>query len=535
MKISIAQLNPKIGAFDLIQAQIQSSVTHAIESGADLLVFPEAFVGGYPARDLWLHPDFKLGVEKTHSFVEALSQTYPNLGILIGSPMYDGPLTNSALLYHGGALSHRYNKQLLPAYDVFDDSRYFTPTPCQPIVEFKGKKLGLLICEDAWAAYLPITYGADPVETLALLNPDIVIHLSASPFEIQKHQLRQTVQKELTQRLSCPVITVNQVGLQDDIVFDGASMGANAKGDLIFQLDGFSELITTIDLTSGPIASYPSEIESIRKALVLSIRDYLQKTGFKKIVLGLSGGIDSAVTAALAVEALRSENVVGIMMPSLYSSEGSLIDAEQLAKNLGIQTHLMPITPMFEESLSQLCKGLGLSALAGLTTENLQSRIRGQLLMAYSNQTGALVLSTGNKSEMAMGYCTLYGDMNGALCVLGDVYKTKVYELATHLNRPKEVIPEASITKPPSAELRPDQTDQDSLPPYDTLDAILNLLIEGQKTSEDCVKAGFDETLVHRIKKQISINEHKRRQAALIPRITSKAFGSGRRIPILRV
>jgi NAD+ synthase (glutamine-hydrolysing) len=533
LKITIAQPHLRIADFDQTLLFLKESLQHAQNEGASFVVFPELFIGGYPPRDLWFEPGFWERVDHTLLQCCALSQDFTNITLVMGAPFRDATGTyNTAYLIENGQILFKQHKHLLPVYDVFDETRYFTPGPLATIIEHKGLRIGLLICEDAWAKEYPLRYKTDPIEHLTRLKPDLTFHLSASPFELHKPTVRNRVVCEAARRLGCPVVMVNQVGLHDDILFDGQSGIASAQGELVFSAPAFEKGIFTQDLSKPSLPRQMDEpLSLLEKGLCLGIRDYVYKSGFSKVVLGLSGGIDSALTAALAVHALGKENVTGMLMPSEFSSQGSLDDAHELAKTLGISTYTLGIQDLYHTFSSTLSQSDILAT--GLTLENLQSRIRGTLLMAYSNQTHALVLTTGNKSEMAVGYCTLYGDMNGALGVLGDLYKTQVYALAKWINRTQEIIPLNSILKPPSAELRPDQKDQDSLPEYALLDAILKGLIEDLTPAQTLIENGYPEKWVTWTQKALHRTEYKRQQAPPLIRVSGKAFGSGRRHPIL--
>jgi NAD+ synthase/NAD+ synthase (glutamine-hydrolysing) len=449
------------------------------------------------------------------------------------------PLFNSAVLLNGGAAGPVFHKTLLPTYDVFDEDRYFEPAIGPQILELNGWRLGIGICEDVWNDrdfWSRRRYRQDPIECLAQAGAQAIVNLSASPFTAGKQILRERMLGHLARKYGLPLVYVNQVGGDDDLIFDGRSAAFDAQGRMFARAKGFEEDTLTVDLasSSGPIAEDDFEPEAeIWHALVLGIRDYARKTGFRKALLGLSGGIDSALTAALAADALGRENVLGVMMPSPYSSPGSLNDSISLARNLGIETIALPIAPMmsaFDASLAGAFRGFP----SGVTEENIQSRIRGNLLMALSNKFGSLLLTTGNKSEMSVGYCTLYGDMNGGLAVIADLPKLMVYRVSRWRNRRRADIPEAILDKAPSAELRPNQTDQDSLPPYELLDRILELHIEQCQSAEEIIAQGFDEPTVRRVLKLVRAAEFKRKQAAPALKVTSRAFGTGWRMPIAR-
>jgi NAD+ synthase (glutamine-hydrolysing) len=444
---------------------------------------------------------------------------------------------NAAVLLDKGQLLLEQHKRLLPFYDVFDEQRYFAPAKAQQIVELDGVRLAITICEDAWndKNFWPRRlYTVDPMEELMRQNPALHVNLSSSPFWHSKRAVRRQMLAAIARRDGIPVLMCNQVGGNDSLVFDGSSLALNGRGELIAQAASFTEDLIVLDPFTAPAIPAPEDddTEAAWRALVLGTRDYVRKCGFRKALIGLSGGIDSALVAAIATEALGAENVIGIGMPSPYSSSGSVDDSRKLAADLGIRFEVIPITGLFEEytfSLDPLFQGLK----PDLTEENIQSRIRGTLLMALSNKFGALVLTTGNKSEMAVGYCTLYGDMVGALAVIGDLVKTRVYAVCHWLNRDREIIPAAILEKPPSAELRPDQKDTDSLPPYEVLDPILEAYVERYETPESIAAAnGFSIELVQQVVRLVERSEYKRQQAAPVLKVTSKSFGMGRRFPI---
>ena len=536
MKIALAQINPIVGDLEGNLSLINESVQNAARKGVDLVVFPEMALSGYPPKDLLDSPDF---IEKQIKTLEKLAKSITKTAIVIGyvdvnKKGHGKPLVNSAALICNGEIVFKQNKTLLPTYDVFDETRYFEPAEKYNIFEFKGKKLAITICEDMWFDYLPL-YSSNPAEILAKKNPDLFIHINASPFTLGKIETRINIIRDCAQRYGIPVISVYQVGGNDELIFDGTSFVVESDGKVSAQAYSFKSdlIIYDTELKKGDLRTIPEDIpERAWEALKVGLRDYIRKSGFSKVVIGLSGGIDSAITAVLAAHALGKENVTTVSMPSMYSSEGSVTDAKILAENLGIRFEIVPITDIFNsfrDSLSSLFEGLP----EGLAEENLQARIRGTILMALSNKFGCMLLQTGNKSEIAMGYCTLYGDMCGGLSVIGDVPKTLVYELSNWINRDKEIIPKSIITKPPSAELRPNQKDTDSLPPYETLDPILQLFIEERKTLDEIVAKGFDESLVRNIIKTVNQNEYKRYQAPPSLKITSKAFGTGRRMPLV--
>ena len=542
MKISLLQINPTIGDLAGNAKLIVEGVRKAQRQGADLVVTPELALLGYPPRDLLLKDSFiRDSWTVLGRLAEDLSQAPPVL-VGLAEPNKEGvgrPLFNVAALLQNGRVKEHFSKSLLPTYDVFDEDRYFEPAPGNQLLELKGWRLGICICEDVWNDsdfWQQRRYHTDPIEDLARAGAQALINLSASPFTVGKQELREQLLGSLARKHSLPLLYVNQVGGNDDLIFDGRSSAFDADGNLVARCSGFAEDILTLDLScqTGTITfdDFTSEAE-ICAALVLGVRDYTRKCGFQKVVLGLSGGIDSAVTAAIAAAAVGPENVLGLLLPSPYSSTGSVQDAEHLARNLGIQTLTVPIDKImsaFDESLQDAFADYG----RDVTEENIQARIRGNLLMAISNKYRALLLTTGNKSELAVGYCTIYGDMSGGLAVVSDVPKVMVYRLARWLNRKAEVIPIATIIKAPSAELRPDQTDQDNLPPYELLDEILYLHIERHASAEEIITRGFDEPTVRRVLHLVTTAEFKRRQAAPGLKVTDRAFGIGWRMPIAR-
>ena len=541
MKVTIAQMNPTVGD---IKGNMKKMEDVLSKTSSDLIVFPELYITGYPPRDLLERREFIKKVQKANHEVTLLSEKYPERGILFGTVLpnkneYGKGLYNSAVLVYNGKILIEEHKSLLPTYDVFDEARYFDPSSEISTVSFKNEILGISICEDAWNdpdLWLKRNYRIDPIEILVKKGATLLINISASPFSMGKDEIRYRIIRNHALKHKKRFISVNQVGGNDELIFDGKSMYIDENGNLIDILPSFEEFIKTIDLgLKNPVPFTPEErISSVYRALVLGLRDYMRKCGFKKAVLGLSGGIDSAVTCCIAVEAMGSENVLGVSMPSEYSSEGSVKDSKKLAENLGIEFKIIPITPIFRSYLSTLKEHFE-GRKEDVTEENIQARIRGNILMALSNKFGYLVLSTGNKSELAVGYCTLYGDMSGGLAVISDVPKTMVYELAYYINRESEIIPEEIIKKPPSAELRPDQLDQDTLPPYDILDRILHLYLDQYCTYEEIVKEGLDPETVRWVINAVNRNEYKRRQAVPGLKVTTKAFGAGRRMPIAAV
>jgi NAD+ synthetase len=538
MKVALAQINTTIGDFAGNEAKILAAYRRGAEAGAELVVCPELAVTGYPPRDLVLKRRF---VAQNLEVLNRLAAATGKTGLLVG---YVGENTFrpgrevancAALLQSGKILTHR-TKTLLPTYDVFDEDRYFEPGTSNEPAEFNGQKLGLTVCEDIWndEDFWPERrYQRNPPIELADAGASILFNISASPWHLGKNKTRFEMLRSLAEKTGRPVVFCNQVGGNDELLFDGGSLIFNAAGILIAQGKLFEEDFVMVDTDSKqPIPPFQfCDEELVYRALVMGLRDYLYKCGFKCAVLGLSGGIDSAVTACIAVAALGPENVRSLSLPSQYSSQGSLDDARTLAERLGIQYDVVAIKSAFETVKGEL-KPIFNGKPEDTTEENLQARLRGVMLMALSNKFGSLLLTTGNKSELAVGYCTLYGDMAGGLAVISDVPKTMIYRIARWLNRERELIPTASITKPPSAELRPNQCDQDSLPPYEVLDAILDQYVVQGKAAPEIIAAGFDEPTVRRVIRLIDINEYKRRQAAPGLKVTSKAFGMGRRIPI---
>ncbi len=541
MKITLAQLNPIVGD---VSGNLAKALGVLNEAGpaSDLIVFPELFLVGYPPRDLLEKPGFIDRVQQAVQELAERSRGYPDTGVLVGAPRPTGRrsgkgLYNSAVLLHRGQVVFQRNKSLLPTYDVFDESRYFDPAEEVTPFAFKDEVLGISICEDAWCdpeLWCSHLYATDPIKELARNGATLMINISASPFQVGKEEVRYHLLNYHVQNHGKPFIYVNQIGGNDELVFDGESMALDAHGNLMAHLPAFREAVSTFEArVPGPPAPYvpPERIATVFEALVLGLKDYLRKCGFSRAVVGLSGGVDSAVTCCLACHALGRENVLGVLMPSPFTSKESIEDSRKLAQNLGVEVKLIPITPIYQCYRESLREPLQLDEI-DVTLENIQARIRGNILMALSNKFGYMVLSTGNKSELAVGYCTLYGDMSGGLSVLADVPKTMVYELAHYLNRDREIIPREIILKAPSAELRPDQKDQDTLPPYEVLDRIMDYYLTERYSYKDIVHLGFDPDTVRWVLRAIDQNEYKRRQAAPGLKITSKAFGMGRRIPI---
>lgn len=541
MKIALAQINPTVGDFTGNLEKIISTARRAADQGARLTVFSELALCGYPPADFLEKPSFLARCRKAvNELADATRDltTAIAVGVALPAPPDAGkPAVNAAVLLDCGHVLLEQQKRLLPFYDVFDEQRYFKPSGPQQVVELDGLRLAISVCEDAWndKNFWPRRlYSFDPLEELMRQNPAIHINLSSSPFWHSKRQVRRQMLRAISNRDGIPVVMCNQVGGNDSLIFDGSSFAINAHGDLVAQAKSFEEDLVVFDPFSAPVLPEPpeDETEAAYRALVLGTRDYVRKCGFHKIVIALSGGIDSALVAAIATEALGKQNVLGIGMPSPYSSQGSIDDSRALAANLDIPFQLISISDLFGQ-YTQALQPLFAGTTPGLAEENLQARIRGNLLMAVSNKFGSLVLTTGNKSEMAVGYCTLYGDMVGALAVIGDLIKTRVYAICRWLNREREIIPKAILDKPPSAELRPGQKDTDSLPPYDVLDPILEAYVERYETPE-CIaqKHGFSLELVQQIVRLVERSEYKRQQAAPVLKVTSKSFGMGRRFPI---
>lgn len=544
MRLVLAQINTTVGDIAANEQRIRAAYAQAAGSGADLVVFPELTLTGYPPRDLLLREAF---VTANLEALERLAAQTGDTGLLVGfvGRRQEGPgrrLTNSAALLAGGRIVAIRHKTLLPTYDVFDEDRYFEPAAENLPVEFKGRRLGITVCEDLWndEDFWPLRrYRPNPAAQLVEAGADLLVNLSASPWHVGKDRTRQAMLSSLAAKHGVPLVYCNLVGGNDELIFDGQSCAFDSRGHLIHWSRGFAEDHAAIDVdVPGQAATPALPIEQqLYEALVLGTGDYLRKCGFKSAVLGLSGGIDSAVVACLAVAALGAENVRGLSLPSQFSSQGSLDDARDLARNLGIAYDVVPIQPPFE-SLKHQLQPLFDGRPEDTTEENLQARLRGVILMGMSNKFGCLLLTTGNKSELAVGYCTLYGDMCGGLAVISDVPKTLVYRLSRWINEDSlrrtgtAWIPDSSITKAPSAELRPNQTDQDSLPPYEVLDAILEGYVVEEKSPSQLIAAGFEEATVRRVVRLIDNTEYKRRQAAPGLKVTTKAFGVGRRVPI---
>lgn len=540
MKISVAQINYHIGNFEGNLEKMLAAVKRAKADKADIICFSELATVGYPPRDFLEFDDFIVKAEKT---VARLAKAAKGIAIVVGSPaknpVVEGKdLYNSAYFLANGKIKYVQHKTLLPTYDIFDEYRYFEPASEWNIVKYKGKKIALTVCEDIWniGNENPL-YTISPLDELEKYKPDFVLNLSASPFSHPHAEERLHVLKENVKRYGLPMFYVNHVGAQTEVLFDGGSVVMSPNGKVYEELPYFEEAFKTYDLEAVIKNKKANErpkdkLTLMHDAIVMGIRDYFGKLGFKRAIFGLSGGIDSAVTAVLAARALGEDNVRGVLMPSQFSSDHSVNDARELAKNLGIQYDIVPIEPAYE-SYMEMLKPHFWGTEFNITEENLQARIRGMILMAFSNKFGDILLNTSNKSEMAVGYGTLYGDMCGGISVIGDVYKTEVFELARFINKDGEVIPENTIIKPPSAELRPDQKDSDSLPDYDILDEILFQYIEKQQGPKEIIAQGFDEKLVKRILRLVNINEFKRYQTAPVLRVSTKSFGMGRRMPIV--
>lgn len=538
MKIALCQANFIIGDISSNREKMVAFIQRARTEGADLAVFPELSICGYPPMDLLEFDEF---VEASIRAIHEIAGHCKDIAALVGGPAVNPEkegknLFNSAYFLQNGVIKDVIHKTLLPNYDVFDEYRYFEPNRSFHCVEFMGQKLAVVICEDTWDIGEDPLYIRWPMEELAKESPDIMINLSASPFSHKHPASRKEMLEWNTRRYGIPAIYVNQVGAHTELIFDGGSMVYSARGELLLEMASFDEALAVIDTGRLSETAMPpparSKEQNIHDAIVCGIRDYFRKMGFSRAILGLSGGIDSAVTAVLACEALGPENVTGILMPSQFSSDHSITDARQLADNLGMPYEIIPIKKIydiFDAELQPFYHGMA----ADVTEENIQARSRAVILMALANKWKCILLNTSNKSEAAVGYGTLYGDMCGGLGVLGDVYKTEVYALTRYINRNQEVIPVSTIIKPPSAELRPNQKDADSLPEYEVLDQILFQYIECRAGSQEITGMGFDEELVKRILRMVNTNEHKRYQAPPVLRVSGKAFGSGRRMPIV--
>lgn len=540
MKIALAQLNYHIGNFEGNLQKMLEAVEIAKEQGADIVLFSELATVGYPARDFLEFDDF---IHLAEEMIKELAAAAQDVAIVVGSPTRNPvpegkDLYNSAYFLADGQVKQVQHKTLLPTYDIFDEYRYFEPANEWQVVEYKGKRIALSICEDMWNVgnENPL-YTICPLDEMMDQKPDFILNVSASPFSYDHWQERLHVLKVNAALYKLPVFYVNHVGAQTEIIFDGGSLVLSPNGQVYEELPYFKELIKTFDLDEvlkgeQSLLQPKNKISLIHDALIMGLGNYFDKLGFKKTILGLSGGIDSAVVAVLAARALGKDNVRVLLMPSQFSSDHSVNDARRLAENLGVQYDIIPIESMYKSFMGVLEPHFWGKAF-NIAEENIQARVRGMLLMAFSNKFGPIVLNTSNKSEMAVGYGTLYGDMCGGLSVIGDLYKTEVYELARYMNKDGEVIPENIIVKPPSAELRPDQKDSDSLPEYDVLDPILFEYIENRLSPEDIIEKGYDEKLVRQALRLVNINEFKRYQTAPVLRVSSKSFGMGRRMPIV--
>ncbi len=539
MKYALAQVNVHVGNFESNYQKFLNCIHEAKSNNADVIIFPELAICGYPPRDFLDYTHF---IKQCNHYISLLAKESETISIVIGSPSFNHEtegkaLYNSAYVLEDGKIKDVVHKSLLPTYDIFDEYRYFEPSNQIKCVTIKGKKTALTICEDLWNTDGSKLYKQTPMDFLIKERPELMINIAASPFDYEQSKQRKDVLTWNVNKYNIPLLYVNHIGAQTELIFDGDSCVLNSRAEIIQKAGVFAEEIIYVDYDSLHRPTNFSEIEKqeielIHDAIVLGIRDYFQKSGFKKAVLGLSGGIDSAVVAALAARALGNENVFGILMPSQYSSDHSIADAEALANKLGIQHQILPIKNIFQSYAAEL-SGLFQGMKEDLTEENLQARIRGVLLMAVSNKFGNILLNTSNKSEAAVGYGTLYGDMCGGISVIGDVYKTQVYALAHFINKEKEIIPINTITKAPSAELRPGQKDSDSLPDYDVLDQILNLYIEKSISKDEIIQMGYEVSLVERITGLVNRNEYKRYQTPPILRVSPKAFGMGRRMPIV--
>lgn len=537
MKIALAQLNYVIGDFEGNQQKIIDSINRAKSQRADLVVFAELAISGYPPRDFLEFDDF---VQRCNDSIHDIAGYTEGIGVLIGLPTFNPldkgrNLRNSAAFLNNGSVESFFHKTLLPNYDVFDEYRYFEPNTNFEILEYKGKRIAVTICEDMWNIDDQYQYLTTPLDEFSSLNPDFVVNLSASPFNYNQPKIRKHILRSNIRRYGLPMVYVNHVGAQTELLFDGNSQVMNAEGKSLLELNYFEEDFGVVDIDSEQTYEdypLPDKIESMQKALQMGVQNYFSKLGFQKAIIGLSGGIDSAVTAVIAAEALGKENVYVVLLPSQFSSDHSVSDAEKLAKNLGVAYDNIPIEKIyqsFEETLKPYFKDLPF----GLAEENIQARTRGVVLMALSNKFGHILLNTSNKSEAAVGYGTLYGDMNGGLSVLGDVYKSEVFAMAKYINRNEEIIPANIISKPPSAELRPNQKDSDSLPDYEELDSVLFQYIEERKGPREIIQQGFDKELVEKTLRMVNLTEYKRHQTPPILRVSPKAFGMGRRMPIV--
>jgi NAD+ synthetase len=541
MKIALCQMNPIIGNLDYNKEKILNGYKKGVKAGVDLVIFPELSLVGYPPLDLVEKEEFRIAVQKR---IDELANISGETGMLFGAITEDDDLIgtnihNSAVLCYNGSVQFVQPKSLIPNYDVFDEMRYFEPADEVNVHDFKGETLGISVCEDIWndADYwYRRRYHNDPVEDQMKKGATVLINISASPYSYGKREERREMLSILCEKDKRPLAYVCCVGVQTDLIFDGASMCLNRKGKLVRIGKSYEEDFILFDTEDGKEIKSSSEKsfeEETLTGLIYGVKEYFEKMKFKKAVIGLSGGLDSAIVTYIAVEALGKENVHVVLMPSKYSSEGSITDSEKLIKNLGISSNSVSIQPVVDETIDQISSSFK-NQKSKITEENLQARIRGLYLMAFSNNDNYLVLTTGNKSELAVGYCTLYGDMSGSLAVIADVYKTDVYSIANFINRVKEIIPKIIIDKPPSAELSPNQTDQDVLPPYDLLDKILKMYLEENKEFDEISSVIGDDKLVQKILRMVDVNEFKRKQAAPALRVSKKAFGYGRRYPIVQ-
>ncbi len=537
MKIALSQLNYLIGDFEGNKRKIIRDIERAQNEGADMVVFAELAVSGYPPRDFLEFEDF---VRKCNKAVEDIATHAQGIGAIIGLPTFNPDdrgkaLRNSAAFLYDGKVEAMFHKALLPTYDIFDEYRYFEPNHVFQPLEFKGKKIAVTICEDIWDVDGDYQYVISPLDELRGYQPDFIINIAASPFHYNQPVIRKRILRANVKKYDLPIVYVNHVGAQTELLFDGNSQVLDENGETLQELKYFEEDFALVDMDKKELQHpipLPEKIAAIEEGLIMGVKNYFEKLGLKKAILGLSGGIDSAVTAVIAAKALGKANVYGVLLPSKFSSDHSVTDAEQLARNLGIQYETIPVKEVvesFEKTLEKQFEGLPF----GIAEENIQARARGVILMALSNKFGHILLNTSNKSEAAVGYGTLYGDMNGGLSVIGDVYKTDVFALARYMNKEMEVIPENIITKPPSAELRPDQKDSDSLPDYEVLDDILTLYIEQRKGPQAIEAKGYDPALVAKVLRMVNLTEYKRHQTPPILRVSPKAFGMGRRMPIV--
>jgi len=539
MKIALAQINCHIGNFESNTAKISGLVTEAESLGADLVIFPELAICGYPPLDFL---DFHHFTQQCTEAIETVAKSCKTITAVVGGPSFNPVLKgknlyNSAYVLEQGKIKQVIHKTLLPTYDVFDEYRYFEPNHAFELITVKGHKIALTICEDLWNEEDDPMYVFSPIEKLIPLQPEFIINIAASLFDYRQEEKRKAILKRNVNKFNLPLFYVNHAGAQTDILFDGGSLAINNKGEIIEELSSFEEdfrIVNTDNISAQKVNQTPpsEKIARIHNALVMGIADYFKKMNFSKATLGLSGGVDSALVLALAATALGKENVIPVMMPSPFSSDHSLSDSIKICKNLGITPLKIEISSIFEQFIHETTPAFQGKPF-NVAEENIQARIRGTLLMAISNKHGYILLNTSNKSELAVGYGTLYGDMAGGLSVIGDVYKTEVYELCRYINRNGEIIPENILTKAPSAELRPGQKDSDSLPDYDLLDSVLFQYIECRKGPDEIIGQGYDDSLVQRILKMVNTNEYKRFQFAPILRVSPKAFGRGRRMPLV--